>query len=91
MQIEDDDERLCGGHAFSADGKTWTYTGTAAEGLTEYNDGTTFNFSHSERPHMLFDVSGTKPIALTNGVKIQGLSNNDQSFTLLRPLKQSEQ
>ena len=28
-QIENDDERLCGGHAFSADGVSWTFGGTA--------------------------------------------------------------
>ena len=32
------------------------------------------------------DRTGKVPLALTNGVKIQGLSNDDQSFTLLRPL-----
>ena len=26
-QLEDDDERLCGGHAFSEDGVAWMYTG----------------------------------------------------------------
>ena len=44
-------------------------------------------FGHCERPHLLFDKDGFTPIALTNGVKIQGLSNDDQSFTLLRPLQ----
>jgi hypothetical protein len=28
-QIEQDDEKLCGGHAFSVDGLQWTFTGTA--------------------------------------------------------------
>ena len=28
-QIEGDDQRLCGGHAFSVDGERWTFTGTA--------------------------------------------------------------
>ena len=28
-QIQNDDERLCGGHAFSEDGRHWTFTGTA--------------------------------------------------------------
>ena len=78
----------CTAHAFSEDGIEWTYTGTAAVALTEYTDGTKEDYGHSERPHVLFDETGTKLIALTNGVKIQGLSNDDQSFTLLRPLKQ---
>jgi hypothetical protein len=66
----------------------WTYTGTAATADTTYTDGTkeTPAFSHCERPHLVMDKTGKVPLALTNGVKIQGLSNDDQSFTLLRPL-----
>ena len=62
----------------------------AATADTAYTDGTTETFGHCERPHVIFDESGTKPIALTNGVKLtqaqSGLGNDDQSFTLLRPL-----
>ena len=84
------DCETCTAHAFSADGLNWTYTGTAATADTAYTDGTTETFGHCERPHVIFDESGTKPIALTNGVKLtqaqSGLGNDDQSFTLLRPL-----
>jgi len=76
----------CTAHAASEDGKTWKYTGTAADAKADYTDGTTETFGHCERPHMIFDEAGTTPVALTNGVKIQGISNDDQSFTLLRPL-----
>ena len=81
------DCETCTAHAFSSDGKAWHYTGTAATAETEYTDGSKDSFGHCERPHVLFDESGKKPIALTNGVKIPGLSNDDQSFTLLRPLQ----
>ena len=42
-----------------------------------------------ERPHLVFNEDGTLPVALTNGVKIgaqPGMQNDDQSYTLLRPL-----
>ena len=77
----------CTAHAYSSDGIHWGYSGTAATAETKYTDGTTVVYGHSERPHILFDKDGVTPMALTNGVKIQGLSNNDQSFTLLRPLR----
>jgi hypothetical protein len=77
----------CTAHACSEDGYNWAYTGTAATAFTEYDDGTTEQFGHCERPHLIFDKDGVTPIALTNGVKIQGNSDDDQSFTLLRPLR----
>jgi hypothetical protein len=76
----------CTAHACSTDGIKWHYTGTAATAVAHYTDGSSENYGHCERPHVLFDKDGVTPIALTNGVKIQGLSNDDQSFTLLRPL-----
>lgn len=81
----------CIGHAHSADGQSWTWTGIAATADTTYTDGTTRSFSHLERPQLVFAKDMVTPIAVTNGVKTDqaGLSNNDQSFTLLRPLKQA--
>lgn len=76
----------CTAHAYSPDGVSWTYTGTAATAETKYTDGTSEVYGHCERPHIMFDKDGVTPVALTNGVKIQGLSNDDQSFTLFRPL-----
>merc|ERR1719329_1427243 len=80
----------CVGHAHSADGNSWTWTGIAATADTVYKDGTSATFSHLERPQLVFAKDGKTPIALTNGVKTEqtGLANNDQSFTLLRPLQQ---
>ena len=54
-QIEDDDQRLCGGHAFSEDGKKWTFTGTAWSNRVPFDDGTHYAFSRRERspPHYL--------------------------------------
>jgi len=78
----------CTAHAYSVDGVSWSYGGTAATAETTYTDGGKETFGHCERPHMIFDKDGVTPVALTNGVKIQGLSNDDLSFTLLRPLRQ---
>jgi hypothetical protein len=77
----------CTGHAYSVEGTKWHWTGTAANATAFYADGSSETYGHSERPHVLFDESNTKIVALTNGVKIQGLSNDDQSFTLLRPTR----
>jgi hypothetical protein len=76
----------CTGHAYSEDGLKWHWGGTAATGDVAYDDGTKESYGHCERPHIIMDKDGVTPVALTNGVKIQGLSNDDQSFTLLRPL-----
>ena len=43
-----------------------------------------------QRPHLVFAEDGVTPVALTNGVKMgpqTGMANDDQSFTLLRPLR----
>ena len=76
----------CGGHAFSVDGKSWTFTGQAYTSHTVYTDGTTYDFPYCERPHLIFAEDGVTPLALTNGVKPGWGQGGDQSFTLLRPL-----
>ena len=35
-QIEADDQRLCGGHAYSVDGVDWTFTGTSWGNTVEF-------------------------------------------------------
>jgi hypothetical protein len=35
-QIEKDDQRICGGHAYSVDGWNWTFTGTAWSNAVEF-------------------------------------------------------
>lgn len=79
----------CGGHAFSVDGKAWTFTGTAYTSHTLYSDGSSADFPYCERPHFVFAEDGTTPLALTNGVKPGWGEGGDQSFTLLRPLATS--
>ena len=71
---------------------TWhfSYTGVAYTSATKFTDGTETTFGYCERPHLVFDTDGVTPVALTNGVKMgamPGMQNDDQSYTLLRPLK----
>ena len=56
-------------------------------GVTQYDDGTSFEFVACERPHLIMDKDGVTPVALTNGVKPGWGVMQDQSFTLLRPIK----
>ena len=78
----------CVGHAASIDGSRWLYTGPAAYHTVEFTNGTTFAFSRTERPKILFGKDGTTPVALTQGVKplMPGYAGDDESFTLLRPI-----
>ena len=79
-----------GSHAYSKDGLSWTYTGQCYTGVTKYTDGSTFSYPYCERPHLVFAADGVTPVALTNGVKVgeqKGIEGEDQSFTLLRPLR----
>eukprot|EP01051_Picozoa_sp_SAG22_P007526 SAG22_NODE_533_length_9401_cov_5.643625_3_plen_302_part_00 len=79
----------CGAHAFSTtNGSSWTYTGQCYNAATQYTDHPPVNYPYCERPHLVLGAAG-EPVALTNGVKKgpqPGLANDDQSFTLLRPL-----
>eukprot|EP00039_Didymoeca_costata_P022040 m.3544 g.3544 ORF g.3544 m.3544 type:complete len:68 (+) comp2785_c0_seq2:68-271(+) len=53
--------------------------------------GTSTEFPYCERPHFVFQPDGVTLAALTNGVKLgpqAGMQNDDQSYTLLRPLRQ---
>ena len=82
----------CGSHAFSVDGRHWTYTGIAYTAKTSFTDATAVTFPYVERPHLVFAKDGVTPVAVTNGVKLgaqPGMQGDDQSFTLLRPLNGS--
>jgi len=78
-----------GGHAFSRDGRNWTWTGQAYDGNATFTDGTHTEFQNGDRPHLIFDKSGQVPIALTTAAGTNwgatGM-DHDQTFTLLRPL-----
>lgn len=44
-QIEQDDQRLCGAHAYSTDGRTWTFGGTA------WSNRVSFEHRHDQHAH----------------------------------------
>lgn len=96
-QIEADDESLCGGHAFSEDGITWTFTGTAWNNEVRFRAGVQaafkYRFSRMERPHLVFgDVKAPFRItALTTGVQFGkrapvSVAGEDACYTLLQPV-----
>eukprot|EP00937_MAST-01D_sp_MAST-1D-sp2_P007874 g7874.t1 len=87
-----DDLPACGGHAFSADGTSWTYGGVAFGREVEFTDGGSFAFERRERPHFIFDADGTTPVALTSGVQygdipFAPLGQEGATYTLLQPVQ----
>eukprot|EP01051_Picozoa_sp_SAG22_P015546 SAG22_NODE_2046_length_3086_cov_3.806495_1_plen_128_part_00 len=85
-----DEHPNCGGHAFSADGASWTLHNDAAYTTTVATaDGTNHSFFRRERPHLLFDKSGTAPIMLFTSLTQWGDPNHpgDAAFTFGQPIK----
>lgn len=96
-QIEKDDERLCGGHAFSEDGLTWTFTGTAWSNVVHFTDGSSYPFSRRERPHVIFG-DPANPFTITHlstGVQYGEGSpvysdGEDACYTPVQPVRTSQ-
>ena len=93
-QIQDDDERLCGAHAYSTDGISWTFTGTAWGNTVHFDDGSSYAFSRRERPHFIFGDPGspTTITHLSTGVQYGphapiSVDGEDATFTLLQPVR----
>jgi hypothetical protein len=82
---------VCGGHAYSDDGKNWFYpyiSGSAYFENVTLTDGRELQFHRRERPHLVFDKDGVTPLALTNGAGIDGIGKyGDATWTFLQPLK----
>eukprot|EP00939_MAST-03C_sp_MAST-3C-sp1_P002855 g2855.t1 len=80
-QLQNDDEKLCGGHAYSVDGRanSWVFTGTAWGNRISWEPGNGgryeeephYDFSRRERPHFVFGdpKAPFKITALTTGVQ----------------------
>jgi hypothetical protein len=95
QQIEYDDERICGGHAWSVDGINWTYGGTAYSNRVDFQDGTAVVYRRRERPHLIFGdpTQPFRPTHLVNGVQYEpgwfdGPAKwlGDGCFTLVQPI-----
>lgn len=99
-QIEKDDERLCGGHAYSEDrGTSWVFTGTSWGNRVEFLaseaaqlPSSSFVFSRRERPHLIFgDPSAPGKIThLSTGVQFGPepyySPGQDACFTFVQPV-----
>jgi hypothetical protein len=84
-----DEHPSCGGHAFSSDGASWTLHNTAAYTTTVTTaDGASHSFFRRERPHLLFDQSGTTPIMLFTSLTQWGDPKHpgDAAFTFGQPI-----
>jgi hypothetical protein len=79
---------VAGGHAFSRDGRAWTYTGVAYNSSGLYTDGTAFSFSRRERPHPIMAEDGVTIVALSTGVVYQDevAVHGSPSFTFVQPV-----
>ena len=87
-QIQQDDERLAGGHAWSEDGIEWVFSGTSWNNTVAFVDGGSFTFSRMERPHLIFGNPSAPydPTHLTTGVQFgSGELGSDACMTLLQP------
>jgi hypothetical protein len=73
----------CGGHAFSANGKTWSLAPAAYDSTSKSSTGKTLSFTHRERPHLLMD-SNNNPKYLYNGASFA--SGYGLSFTIVAEL-----
>lgn len=97
MDVAGQGQPYLGGHAYSVDGGSWVYTGTAYGNSANFSDGSWQTFLRRERPHLLFAPDGVTPLALSNGVQFAagegvtceiggGTSVCDPIFTLVTPI-----
>jgi hypothetical protein len=82
----------CGGHAFSADGRTWHYpyiNGSAYGENATLAGGGVVHFAARQRPHIVLGPDGVTPVALTNGSQLvgEGGQAGDATVTFLQPIR----
>jgi hypothetical protein len=87
-----------GGHAFSRDGVSWTYTGVAWGNSTspgydaKFDDGTGYHFTRLERPFVVLNETDGDPAFLVNAAQYgtsqsaSAANGGDASFTLVQPV-----
>ena len=73
----------CGSHAFSEDGRTWTYGGLAFNRTATFTDGSSFAYNRRERPHLVMAKDGSTPVALSTGVTYD---TSGHAYTLVQPI-----
>ena len=93
---------MIGGHAFSSDGLSWSYSPSPCFGpsveILSHNGSTTHWLARRERPHVVLDDGG-RVIALSSGAqenapvpgwaKQKGLGS-DRTYTLVVPVGPNE-
>jgi hypothetical protein len=92
-----------GGHAFSRDGLSWTYSGVAWGNpeqprgyIAHFTDGGTYNFTRLERPHFIFDATGQPTHLVSAAQYMPGVRtgpgdahNDDASYTMVQAIRPS--
>ena len=90
------DHKSFGGHAFSRDGVTWTFSPIPPYGgVVNFSDGTSVAMQRRERPHLVFDQRGyithlstgvQPPPTATKAPPTTAAFQNDYTYTLLQPV-----
>ena len=89
------DHKSFGGHAYSRDGVTWTYSDVPPfNNNVSFVDGSVISMERRERPHLIFDKNGYIS-HLVNGVQPPPTSQkspptgaqNDYVYTLVQPVQ----
>lgn len=71
------DHSTFGGHAFSSDGVTWTYSTTVPFGnKVTYDDGSSVLLQRRERPHLIFNEHGEITHLTSGGYTAPLLASN---------------
>lgn len=97
--VEGSQKGAAGGHAFSEDGREWTFSKYNAYGATiTMVDGSNTTFPKRERPHLIMDPVTGEPAFLVNGVAAVGFKKHggkhggcDRTFTFIQPIKKRSQ
>ena len=88
-----------GGHAFSSDGRDWSYSATAPySNLLNFTDGAGIALQRRERPHLAFDDAGYISHLTTSAQPPPTAAKgppagcvNDHSFTSIQPVARQQQ
>jgi len=93
------DHKSYGGHAFSRDGATWTFSDTAPFGnVVNFTDGTSIELQRRERPHVILNERGfmthllsavqPPPTAAKHPPTATKMEfQNDFTFTMIQPVQ----
>ena len=89
------DHKSFGGHAFSRDGVSWTYSDVPPfSNNVSFTDGSVISMQRRERPHLIFDAKGYIS-HLVNGVQPPPTARksppagaqNDFVYTMVQPVR----